>query len=377
MALSINFGVNCPHPQDLRTGDLLFPRSVQPLAFVPQYWNPGQLDPNATFAMVIAERSPVLYSLIQSNLAQARLLKGYSPDLSSIGALGAQYVELMKAGAKVEVAGSGFDLDNPRVLMFLYKVMQLAFADLVDSWLKMTINEFVTSDIGKFLLKTLTATDPRDGFFVGHLAMVVREHQGQVTSGAQGEAYVIEANTTDFSHYRVAVHPYCPAGDIDPAAPRAALLARGWVTRRLAMDEKVWLARPQLSASGAHGSPDAQRQALADHAKALHGRPYGFFDDPRFGDADHLYCSEFLYVVFRSAAGLSLEEHRSWKWVKDYLLASAQHELHALVLKVMQKSGLKDTDPFFVLTPPMIWSSNAVGQHWRPEGEGPYSPPVP
>jgi hypothetical protein len=153
---SIDFGGNCPHPQDLRTGDLLFPRSVQPLAFVPQYWNPGQLDPKATFAMVIAERSPVLYSLIQSNLAQARLLKGYSPDLSSIGALGAQYVELMKAGAKVEVAGSGFDLDNPRVLMFLYKVMQLAFADLVDSWLRMTIEAVRRPrSIGKFLLTTL------------------------------------------------------------------------------------------------------------------------------------------------------------------------------------------------------------------------------
>jgi hypothetical protein len=346
MALPEHFGVNCPHPEELRTGDLLFPRR----------------------GGVLAPRMPV--QRIHNEAGRS-----VTNALSAQAALG-----ILISNLPAKAVTARYDLNNSRAQMFLYKVMKITFPDLIAQWLDMTIEQFIVSDIGKVFLETLTAEDPRDSFFVGHLAMVVREHNGRVTSGNEGATYVLEANTTDYSHYRVAVHPYCPADDVEPEQPRAQFLARGWVTRRLAMGEKVWLARPKALLPGGDLGNAAQQtlqQALADHAKALHGRPYGFFDDPRFGDPDHLYCSEYLFNVFRQAGALDIGEHRSWGWVKRYLAVTGQTDLLDVVIKLMKRNGYGDARKFFVLTPPMVWASAVMGLHWCPRGEDVYSPPVP
>jgi hypothetical protein len=366
-------GKHCPKPDELRTGDLLFPRKGGAVTMsVAAQWHSNWFDKK--ISTVIRDTNPLLYRVISIE-KNRKLLDSYSPGLRLQASPGMQLSTLLeKSGAQV------IDLDDPKVQMYLYKVFSLAFKELIDAWLEMTIKQFIASSIGKFLLTTLTANDARDSFFVGHLSMVIREHNGQVVYGNEGQAYVIEANVTDYSHYRVAVHPYCPQIELTGPVP-AENRALGWVTRRMAIGEKVWVARPGALPAG--DQPDTNEQKnmknrLVEQAKALHGRPYGFFDNPKFGDTDRVYCSEYLYSVFKSAAVPNFGEHRTWKWVQAYLSASGQDEVRQLVDKLMKDHPvIKPENEFFVLTPPMIWRSQALVRGQSPEHEDSYSPEVP
>lgn len=371
MPLPAPFGVNCPQPESLRTGDLIFPRvSTLVEAGSPGKWIHTKSLGSQRMRVTVRARAPLLDAVISAANA-SQLLEGYVLNLPG---------SFQPPGGNLEAAGgaSQYDLDDPRVLMFLYRVLQTALAGLVDDWLNMTIDDFIRSEIGRFLLKTLTDKSPQTSFFVGHMAMVIRERDGVVVGGSEGTPYVIEANITDYSHYRVAVHPYAMADDPAPT-PAAEPLMRGWANRRLARQEKIWLARPTALPAG--DAPDSAsqltlKQTLAAQAKALHGRPYGFFDNPTFGDPDRMYCSEFVFNVFRSAGGISIADHQSWGWVARYLAVSGQTALADLVNKVRVASGFEESRPFFVLTPPMVWSSAAVQQTWNPAGEPGYSPDV-
>ena len=371
-------GTDCPHPNDLQTGDLLFPRQPGPQA--------KTLDAQIILA------SPIVLPMsgqatVRQYLARKRTdlghifksgepLRGYSPELIPRG-----------AGMKALEFGPSkgdFDISDPANLIRLVKILESEFPDLIDKWLDMSMRDFMDSKIAEFLVESLVADDPRGSFFVGHLSMVVREEAGQVVTGNRGTAYVIEANVTDYSHYRVAIHPYHIDGETAKPTKDNADLMRGWAERRLALGENVCRSRPKALAdsTGAPAERHGLQQALADKAKLLLGRPFGFFDHPEFGDIDHMYCAEYLFWVFREAGqaqGLDpwlIDDLRGWGWMKRYLAASRQTKLLKLVDDTMREQHFPETRKFFVLTPPMVWNSAQLPWHWSPDGEGPYATPA-
>ncbi len=376
-----------PSPDSLRTGDLLFPRKASQtaemglatLAGMPA----GFKSRHAAANMKMGE----LLALQISTLAAPA-----SPLAEQIEALIPKYASQPMWAADHEMGASphnsDLSLDDWKVMSLLLKIMKVEMGDLFQEWLDMSVKEFIRSDLGKFLFELLKTDSSRDeNFFVGHMAMVIRENWGQVvTDGSNaGTAYVIEANTTDYSHYRVAVHPYWAEDEPDtlqPDAPNHPTLGqlRGWANRRKAADEKVWSASVAQLVTVPNTS-DLVASVVAQ-AKRWLGRPYGFFDHPTFGDPDRMYCAEYLYKVFNegsAATGQSvkLDDRRTWGWMRAYFAASGQPHLHDLLERLMAEKSIDTQRPFFVLTPAMVWCSGAITGTQSPENEGPYCVAVP
>lgn len=169
------------------------------------------------------------------------------------------------------------------------------------------------------------------GYYSGHVAMIVQEN---------GNTYVIEANASDYSNYRVALHPYYLANDA--ADPQ---LMRGWLNRRHAKDQKMWVQRPKAALS------TAQQSALTFYAKSLLGRPYGLLDTLRFADDSRLYCSDFIYKCYHHI-GYALDDQRTWSWVissPTLNALGAELPLQALLLKWADRIAAR-----FKLRPPAL-----------------------
>lgn len=371
--------VHCPPPDTLRTGDLLFPRAphtedTNTWSFVglppsETSFSLGTLAPGLTIRALLAQKAAE-FEQAEPNASQPvhALLQKYAAHYSG---------DLDFSPATPSPKGQ-INLDDWRVMSLLLKIMQADMGELFHAWLDMTVTDFVKSDLGQFLFELLkSGTTTEENFFVGHLAMVFREHQGQVVTNdqAEGAVYVIEANITDYSHYRVAIHPYW----VDEVGSPTADEWRGWANRRMAQGQKVWAARPAALVTD---TPDSAllRQHLVTQAKRWLGRPYGFFDHPTFGDPDRMYCAEYLYRVFWDASEenpggqtIGLDGNRNWGWMRSYLKASKQQRLFGLVDALMKEHHFPASKPFFVLTPAMIWCSPAMAQHASPQGEEPYS----
>lgn len=371
---------DCPHPDALRTGDLLFPRlPTQTLEAVIESRNKEV----ATFGLGLVDGNQSVRDLINWHLVG---FQSSSPsDVLGPEALMPKYAAHLSAqpwdGSQPKAEPGVLGMDDWRVMSLLMKVMAAEMSDLFEEWLNMPVKAFIKSALGKFLF-TLLKSDAttEENFFVGHMAMVFREDKGQVLAGdsTAGTAYVIEANITDFSHYRVAMHPYW----VDDGPTPAPHTHRGWANRRLAEKQKIWMARPK-ACEGAAQAPEFQR-ALVAHAKRWLGRPYGFFDAPEFGEPDRMYCAEYLYRVFLDASlsvggtkPVKLDSNRTWGWMLAYFKSSNQTRLHGLLADLMNQKSFNPDRAFFVLTPAMVWCSATLCDHANPEKEAPYCAPVP
>lgn len=376
-----------PSPDSLRTGDLLFPRKAS---------HPTEKMLDTQAGMPAGFKSRHAAANMKMGELLALQLSAFeapaSPLAEQIEALIPKYATQPMWAAEHEMGASphnsDLSLDDWKVMSLLLKIMTVEMGDLFQEWLDMSVKEFIRSDLGKFLFELLKTDSSRDeNFFVGHMAMVVRENTGQVvTDGSNaGTAYVIEANTTDYSHYRVAVHPYWAEDEPDtlqPDAPNHPTLGqlRGWANRRKAAGEKVWSASVARLVTEPNTS-DLVASVVAQ-AKRWLGRPYGFFDHPTFGDPDRMYCAEYLYKVFNegsAATGQSvrLDDRRTWGWMRAYFAASGQTRLHDLLKSLMTEKSIDTQQPFFVLTPAMVWCSGAITGTQSPENEGPYCVAVP
>lgn len=371
-----------PPADALRTGDLLFPRKAS---------QPENQALDATVDQPTGFRSRHAATDMTMGELLARQLSAFeapaSPLVEQMDALMPKYAAHPTWAADHDTAPSPgkseLSLDDWGVMSLLLKIMKVEMSALFKAWLNMSVSEFIASDLGKFLFELLQNNSSRDeNFFVGHMAMVIREERGQlVTDGSHnGTAYVIEANTTDYSHYRVAVHPYWvpeepQAPHPDGAGHTDVGQLRGWANRRAAAGEKVWSA----SVAQLCSATDALQlvTAVVAQAKRWLGRPYGFFDHPTFGDPNRMYCAEYLYKVFKegaAATGLTvkLDDRRTWGWMHAYFAASGQTRLHDLLGRLMTDKSIDAQQPFFVLTPAMVWCSGALTDAKSPENEGPY-----
>jgi hypothetical protein len=317
-----NSGVNCPKIEDLKTGDLLFPR----------------LGDFAT-----AKYEPVDPTAMDDLISNTKLLKLIQNALIAAG-----------------------------------------FKSIADEWFGHTVNsnsfiQFYNDPLIKLFYNIFAEGDIRNNLFVGHVGMVICEKEGEIVKDAIGDninVYVIESNITSYSHYRVAIHPYYvkeevdtvknyfekyfnnvePLQDCDYDLP--ASQAVGWVNRRIAMRECVWYARPTSK-----GFPENWQIELATKAKSLHGRSYAFFDDPELGDDNRLYCAEFIYKVYKDTIGSKankLISKMKWGEIVKYLNADKNAVMETLILEIIQtndKYKISQFDNFFVLPPDILWRS--------------------
>lgn len=426
MATKMNWypvpGGNCPKVEELQTGDLLFPRkpglSGQAFGWG-TYWvallekNPDVVHErfNVKIGDLLKTREAVelaLWSVGQEGEESSRRTK-YSPDPTRLSprrhsaAGGLQYWHeaidkgpdsyssllldpdspqhpLSQTGLQTE-SGSFPGPDDPDFLLAMQAILNIAFPDLLEGWLGMTVAEFVKSDLRQFLIDALTSPDVRLSFFVGHVGIVLREQDGQSVK-AGGSVYVIEANITDFSHYRVSIHPYSDGSDVHPDNETEADVAKleahkmyGWVNRRCALGEYVWHAKPYEPLIA-----DWQNRLLQASKKHL-GRPYGFFDHPTFGDDDRMYCSEFVYRAFRDVDAVyaeRLQDKQTWGSMRTYLDKSGQKVQSRLVESIQTKQGIANDQPFFVMPPALLWNSTALERLPNPSYAvaEPYAPSI-
>ena len=390
--LPTGFEVTCPCPSTLKTGDLLFPRPPKN----------ARGNTGARFAAeLLAERIKAKSSAVektdslrvtmirwgektgQQDLIKSLLAEDERVASHNEGIAGATFVPRSASGLELiygpnQPRGSvwelmrqpnwahlesGVDLEDPALFYSLKAILKSEFPDITVPWLDMQVDEFLNHPITKFLLSALTAADVRDSFFVGHVAMVICEPDGR--------PFVIEANATDFSHYRVAIHPYFVEGEAttvaDELAVHTAEKMAGWVNRRCALGEHVWHARINKAIAEPHDWPADE---IVRKAKELLGRPYGFFDYPTFGNTSRLYCAELIVAVFeRAIPAIRLKDTMKWGWMRDYLKASNQTKEYKLVVKIMLDHRFPDDRDFFVMPPAMLWNSASLAAIFKPGDE--------
>ena len=392
------FGENCPDPMALKTGDLLFPRRLGTAAHA------SSVD--AWFALVnqlsdaddghlslreLFKRNAALEAL-NRNPTKANI--GFVPDITRLRSPAKKEGGVTMTYAEGNAVPSGNVLEHPDYTSLLVdqydtshpvldlhslyslpsmsqgklndwmaKILSIALPEIPEKWLNMSVEEFQKSAIWNFFLKALTSPDVRLSFFIGHVGIVLKEGGG---------TWVIEANITDYSHYRVAIHPYCVQEEVDGfehhdldgglgserlAKDKSAVL-RGWVNRRTALGELVWWATPE------HLTPNDITE-LPNIAKHYLGRPFGFFDHPDFGHSNRFYCAEFVLRVFRDirkGLAVSVDDQRTWGGMLSHLNAMGDKRQAAFLQVAMNELSYSKEHEFFVLPPALLWRSAGLKQ---------------
>ena len=390
-----------PEPCALQTGDLLFPKvaksSPSPLWLsLRRRLDRPDPDDGRTLREYLSQSigedavdalENDAYTLdVSALLARPRVrlpvASAFSADLSRIaldlsrlsraphdGAAGAQDLgqdlrTLSGELTRVAAASSARNKADRTYLMLV--ILWKAFPELLGDWLKMTVAEFLQHPLSDLLIGALER-ESGPGFFVGHVAMVLRERDG--AHAPDGDKWVIEANTTDFSHYRVAIHPYLVPGEpLAEPQPGDAVPARlrGWANRRLSSGESIWHSRHKsLLDDDTNAGVLDMRRRLVDVAKSYLGRPYGFFDDPQFGDDGRFYCGEYVHKVFErvGAGALKVDENRTWDWLYTNRALLGDAAFVTRLEHAMKKGGLlkkMQGKQFFLLTLPMLYKSSTL-----------------
>ena len=296
-------------------------------------------------------------------------------------------------------------LTDIRVLKLIMEILIASgFNELVKNWFNatpaITLTAFMSDPLIKLLFDLLLSENVKNNVFIGHVGMVIREQDGKNVN-EDGNVYVINANITSYSHYRVAMHPYYVKADdsnistyLNKYYNRAfknkfdkttdfdwpAENAAGWANRRIALLENIWHARPSSDFQKKMGKD--WQDGLIKAAKEMHGRPYGFFDHPDLGEDDRMYCSEYIYNIFRRGvseeASKILKKKMTWGIVKQSMLNDNNTTMAAFIesiLKDYPKYGKKPEHEFFVFQPAILWNSPGLEFKLTPDGEG-YAPPV-
>lgn len=334
VAIDYAFGTLCPRPEDLQTGDLLFPR---PFDKVPVAWLPGA---QASFAeQESASRPRPAPGILEAGLKRLLLMNELNQQQTWMGREESSRDELIK------------------------QLQALYFLKFLNAWFHLTGLEVLSQpklrDMVEKVLSGAYSNGSGTDFLSGHVSLVIREND---------RPYVIESNVTDFSHYRVAIHPYCAVGNKDGELCGQ----RGWIDHRREKDEWVWQCRPRHD-TGAELS-EADQAAIANEAKKLLGRPYGFFEDTAYGNDDRLYCGEFCDLVLKTACAVDVADCSTWDWMIANL--PADNTFTADINAVLDENGGKIRDrvrgkPFFILTPKQMYRSSRARTVFQPrDSEG-------
>lgn len=407
-------GTTCPKSEDLETGDLLFPRLSDA---VEKKMNESVVWQKQRFLFRIPRKSTLewfrkyepIRSVLKKEVVEDLLEKAKNPYITSehralnlmalkdelqrekLKKVNNTLSHLNTSAIEFKLQRPDFDtfqqesipvdinemLSDPRVIELLIKILNASsFGDLVQDWFNVdapkTVSEFRDDPLVGLLLDLLSSDDVQNEVFVGHVGIVIKEKNGNI--------FVIEGNITSYSHYRVAIHPYyverdskevykylvknykenqssyLPTTDFELYPNQVT----GWVNRRNAMLQHVWHARPK-------NLDDQDRENLISVAKALHGRPFGFFDHPKFGDNDRMYCAEYVYNAFKNGisetTATSLTEKMTWGYIRKYLELVGNAKMLNFVddiLKDVEQYKIHPESKFFVLPPAILWNSSIL-----------------
>jgi hypothetical protein len=303
--MSVNLSDQYPVPgrDDLRSGDLLFPKQPEKSIVAAL--------PNLTLSLenragTAGYNSLRLEELLASQAPQDRALQTYMALLQArmVKAFGAEL------GAALQALTLPWVLDLYRVL--LGEVMDQAMPDVKDFNLSF-----------------------------GHVAMLFEE---------TGEWFVMEAGCTDYSHYRVSIAPYWDAED----ANRPKGQKRSWVLRRADLGQSVWTARHQ------EFTPEKLPKVLAECKNWL-GVPYGILEPGMMTNPDRIYCSELIQRGF-DKTGLAIDQNQNWPWVLARLVSSGV-SLDSSPLKGIL--GLL-APRFPLLSPAMVYDGPLMTRAFKP-----------
>ena len=446
---------NCPDPKDLQTGDLLFPRLPTSKKSGTKNSVSSLLQKKIQGNAELFGRGRTLKQIFDDNKTAELLAKAGNPKLANLRSLditvaiadiliekakktpppiGGEKIEFgNNSNKKIELlnnhnslyashngmrilnelldpnklqteglGGSSLEdiLTDVRVLELIMQILIASgFGGLIKNWFNattpITLIDFMMDPLIQLLFDLLVADDVKGSVFIGHVGMVIREKDGKHTNTIEGSSvYVINANITSYSHYRVAMHPYyvkddntnistyfkkhynkkIPNGfddetDFDWPAENAA----GWANRRIALLENIWHARPSSDFQKALG--EEWQNGLIKAAKEMHGRPYGFFDHPDLGEDDRMYCSEYIYNIFRRGisddASKILKKKMTWGMVKQSMINDKNDTMAGFIQDILNDHETyqkKETDEFFVLQPAILWNSPGLTHLFRPGG---------
>jgi hypothetical protein len=361
--VEIEFGTNYPKPEQLRTGDILYVRPAVPTSHWRLLMLPDQL-------LEVDRQKTVAEFLGPSLMLQLAVITNDADVLADAQDLARR--------AELEFDGLRKTTTLPmKEMLFLIALMYVEFPVLVKSWFHISITRFLMNPLVKLLMKSFDGSI-KDGFFIGHCAMVIRETDG-AEDGA-GTPYIIEANATSFDHYGVNITPYYLPDD----GRTGTGLYRSWAQARAARGDACWLARPTALADDASPIVRQRRQSLLAGSKTYLGRNYSFFDNPEVGDAGRLYCSEFIYRAFGDVSKsdpavppMNDGGVMTWQWMKDNNPDDPQKPdgIGHWVQKCWDDPDIgphirKKGALFFILTVQMLWHTTAVDNTvFRPYGQ--------
>lgn len=296
-----------PVRDDLRSGDLLFPKHPEKsvVAALP--------DLALSFENTAAAEgynSLQLHELLASDAPNDRALQTYMAMLQGrmVSAFGAEL------GAALQALNLPLVLELHRLL--LGEVLDRAMPDVKD----------------------FNGT-------VGHVALLFEE---------SGEWLVMEAGCTDYSHYRVSIAPYWDAED----ANRPQGQKRSWAMRRAGLGQSVWTTRHQ------EFTPGKLTLVLAECKNWL-GVPYGILEPGMMANPDRIYCSELVQRGFDKAA-LAIDHNQNWPWVLARLAA-----MDAPLVSSPLKEELKTVFDllalrFPLLSPAMVYDGPLMTRSFKP-----------
>ncbi len=362
----VALGKTFPNPDDLQTGDLLFPRKITALE-----------GPSAATSSLM-----LLATSLTGREREMTVRQYLGPLLSlyaeTVGGGRASEQTLFDARHQTEAAplkvhaglvGAG----GKGKLAFLLAILRLEFADILFDWFGLKVEDFLHHPLLVVLQGAFDNT-VQDSFFIGHCAMVLRETDGAHSDA--GDVYVIEANASSFDHYSVSMHPYLLPGDGAGGGGRY----RSWAGFRASRGDCCWHSRHVFFDQADAAAAQAARQALLAAAKLYLGRTYSFFDTPVFGDHGRLYCSELLYRAYEDvrAAATPLQALddggvRTWDWMRANNPMRRAGDLGDTIEKVYANlvSGpsvsIPDR-PFFIITVQMLWRQPVLGHLLLPYG---------
>ena len=361
---TIEFGKNFPCPEKLQTGDILFARTPTPtdpvvLVLMTHILATDPLDqvrvgdflgPSLVFQTAMAARRPDIAT-------QAHVLYGaWTPPI---------LIDMVKPNL------------SPKRVALIIAILMTEFSELTEDWFGLTLLEFFKKPLARLLLKVFEG-DIRDGFFIGHCALVICEDDG--IDPTKSEPYVIEANTTSFDQYGVSMHPYFVDKDGQIGTERF----RSWAAYRASRGDWVWSARPKALIDADPPTAERIRSELQRTAKLYLGRSYGFFDSEKYGDTSRLYCGEFVYSTFRDVLEGRQGSHphptvppvgedaRTWQWMRAHNPPKDKGDIGHMIEECFQDQQIKryiENRKFFILTVQMLYLSAYLRPDFLANGE--------
>jgi Permuted papain-like amidase enzyme, YaeF/YiiX, C92 family len=360
-------GTNCPRARDLQTGDLLFPRA--PLATkgifskLFEYFKFNVSDSEKIYQPADDLGTKTIRQIVESTDSPTTTLTWNISDTKK------KPKKWNSTTAETTDTGEDSGFDYPEFMRTVYPILQSQFKDILDEWLDMTLDDFIKSKFGKFLINAIDTKDTRQNFFIGHVGIVIR------TGDRDEDVYVVDENITDFAHYRVAIHPYLCSQSSTPM-DQYGQGAIGWANFHCAQDHleggrRIWRAILTREIT------DEEEETIARTAKEHLGRPYGFFDNAHFGDNDRMYCAELVHKIYQSI-GVNLTDRMTWGWMQNYLNRDGTKLQKAAISEVIEKRHKNINDSFFLLHPAALWCSTSLEPVFSPTTPSePYVLPVP